>query len=82
MIRPHLGYAVQFWNPRLLGDIERPEKFHRMATKIPTSTISKLIYDQRLVELGLTSLKDRRVRGDLIQIIKIMQELEVLEEKN
>ena len=36
-------------------------------------------YDQRLAQLGLTSLKDRRVRGELIQMFKIMKRLEVVE---
>jgi hypothetical protein len=78
MIRPHLEYAVQVWNPRLLGDIESLEKVQRRATKIPTK-LSRLSYDQRLAELGLTSLKDRRVRGDLIQMFKIMKGLDVVE---
>ena len=70
MIRPHLEYAVQVWNQRLIGDIERFEIVQRRATKTPTE-LSKLSYDQRLAELVLTSLKDRRVRGDLIQVFKI-----------
>ena len=41
--------------------------------------MSKQNYDQRLVELGLTSLKDRTVKGDLIQMFKIMKKLEVVE---
>ena len=56
MIRPHLKYAVKFWNPRLIGDIERLEQVKRMATKIQTK-LSKLIYDQRLFQLWLTSNK-------------------------
>ena len=63
MIRPHLEYAVQVWNPRLLGDIESFEKVQRRATKIPKK-LTKLSYDQRLVELGLTSLKNRREREE------------------
>ena len=60
MIRPHLEYAVQVWNPRLIGDIERLEKVQQRATKIPTK-LSKMSYDQRLTQLGLTSLEDRRL---------------------
>ena len=80
MTRPHLAYAVQVWNPRLIGDKERLEKVQRRATKTP-SKLSKLSYDQRLAKLGLTSLKYRRVRGDLIQMFKIMKGLEVVEWK-
>ena len=57
MSRPHLKYAVQIWNPRLLGDTEGLEKVQRRSTKIPTK-LSRLSYNQRLAELGLTSLKD------------------------
>ena len=78
MIRPNLEYAVQVRNPRLIGDIERLEKVQLRATKTP-SKLSKLSYEPRLAELGLTSLKDRRVRGDLIQMFKIMKGLEVVE---
>ena len=53
MIRPHLEYPVQVWNPRLIFDMERLEKVQRRATKTP----SKLSYDHRLAELGLTVLK-------------------------
>ena len=74
MIRPHLEYAVQFWSPILIYDIERLEKVQRRATKIPIK-LNIMSYDQRLVELGLTSFKDRRVRGDLMQMFKIMNGL-------
>ena len=66
MMRPHLEYAVQAWNPRLIGDTKRLEKLQRRATKIPTK-VNKMSYIQRLAQLGLTSL-DRRVRVNLIQM--------------
>ena len=52
---------MQVWKPILIGDKEILKKLQRMASKISTK-LSKLSYDQRLVELKLTSLKDRRVR--------------------
>ena len=52
---------MQVWNPRLIGHIGILEKVQRRDTKIPTE-LSELSYDQRLVELGLTSLKDESER--------------------
>ena len=48
MIRPHLEYAVQVWNPRLISDIERLEKEQNcLFIYLDLDNIS-----------GLTSLKD------------------------
>ena len=81
MIRPHLEQAVKVWNSRLIGEIDSLEKVQPRATKIPTN-LSKLSYDQRLAELGLRSLKDKRVRGDLIRMFKIMKVLECEKDLN
>ena len=35
LVRPHLKYAVQAWNPHLQGSIERIERVKRRATIIP-----------------------------------------------
>ena len=77
MIRPHLEYAVQVWNPKFIGDTAKVEKVQRRAIKIP-SKLSKLSYDLIVAQLSLTSLKERRVSGDLIEMFKIMKELEVV----
>ena len=68
MIRLHLEYAIQFWNPYQIGDIDIIERIQR-ATKISKSLWTKS-YSERLVILGLTKLEERRTRGDLIQIAK------------
>ena len=59
------------WNPFLQKDIKILEKFQRRATRIP-HTLKNLDYESRCQFLGLTSLQDRRTRGDLIQQFKII----------
>ena len=71
MVRPHLEYAVQAWNPFLAKDRIVLESVQRRATKL-VSSISSLSYEQRLTYLRLTTLELRRVRGDLIQVFKIV----------
>ena len=71
MIRPHLEYAIQVWNPYQIGDIEIIERVQRRATKIPKS-LWTMSYSERLEILGFTTLEERRTRGDLIQMYKIV----------
>lgn len=69
-IRPHLEYAVSTWNPKKQREISLIERVQHRATK--ASDISELNYESRLNILGLTNLKERRRRGDLIQCYKII----------
>ncbi|MBY0580626.1 MAG: reverse transcriptase family protein [Rickettsiales bacterium] len=69
-IRPHLEFAVQAWSPFLKQDIDKIEKIQKRATKL-APTIRKLSYEARLNIMQLTSLEERRLRGDLIQQYKI-----------
>ena len=66
-----MEYAVQAWSPYLKKDIECLEKVQRRATKL-VKGFRKLSYEQRLHKLGLTTLADRRLRGDLIEAYKII----------
>lgn len=70
-IRPILEYAFQAWNPYFAKDIELLEKVQRRFTKIPR-TLKHRRYEERLKMLRLTTLKDRRARGDLIETYKIL----------
>ena len=74
-IRPHLEFAVSAWNPCLLKDIKVLEQVQRRATKVPSNT-KKLPYEQRNEIFNLTSLQERRTRGDLIQQYKLSHKLE------
>jgi hypothetical protein len=69
-VRPHLEYAAVVWSPSSKKDIRLLENVQRRATKL-IPRIRNWNYSDRLRVLGLTSLQDRRKRGDLIQLFKI-----------
>ena len=70
LIRPHMEYCPQVWNPHLQKDINILEKVQRRATKIVPG-LEDLPYDQRLKILNLYPLEERRIRGDMICIWKM-----------
>ena len=75
LVRPHLEYAISMWNPSTRTNINLIEKVQRRATKLVKS-IKKETYEDRLKSLGLMNLEDRRMRGDLIQMYKIVNGIE------
>ena len=71
LVRPHLDYAAQFWNPYHVKDISILERVQRRATKL-IPTLRSLPYKTRLKRLGLQTLEARRLRGQLIEVFKIL----------
>jgi len=76
LVRPNLEFAVQVWNPYLEKDINMIERVQRRATKI--AKLDCRNYNERLKILELTTLKERRIRGDLIELYKLNKGFEVL----
>ena len=72
LVGPQLEYAVQAWNPYLEKDIMKIERVQIRASKIPKG-LSNLSYDERLKILNITSLEDKRVRDDLIEMYKVVR---------
>ena len=72
LVRPHLDYASNIWNPYLLEDMCTIEKLQRRATKLIPS-LKQCTYQERLSALNLPSLQYRRLRMDLIMTYKILQ---------
>ena len=71
-VRSQLELAVSAWNPYLAKDKEALELVQRRATKRAPG-LSSLSYEERLVKLRISSLEERRIRGDLIQQFKIVR---------
>ncbi|XP_065650542.1 uncharacterized protein LOC136078685 [Hydra vulgaris] len=77
-VRLHLEFAIQSWSPHLKGDIKAIESIQKCATKLVTD-IKHKSYGERLTILGLTKLKERRIRNDLIPQHKIVYGVEKIE---
>ena len=71
LVRPHLEYAIQAWCPYYQKDVIKLEKVQRRATKLIPS-LAELPYTDRLDKLNLTTLERRRIRGDMIEVFKIL----------
>ena len=73
LIRPHLEYCVQLWNPAAThgswGIVLELEGVQRRFTRL-INEVGTLPYSRRLDILNLTTLAERRLRGDLIETFK------------
>ena len=78
IIRPHLEYCAQLWSPpathgnwSIIIELESVQRrFTRLIDGIGTAP-----YSDRLEALQLTTLAERRIRGDLIEVFKIVNGL-------
>ena len=70
-VRPHLEYFIQFWSPINVNDTALQEAVQRRTTKMIQS-LRNLSYEERLKRLGMFSLKRRRLRGNLIEMFKMI----------
>ena len=79
LVRPHIEYCIQAWRPHLVKDIAVLEKVQRRATRMIIECKGKT-YEERLKLVGLTTLENRRLRADLIEVFKILKGHEGLDE--
>ena len=71
MVRSHLEYAVNVWSPNSKGLIEDLEKVQRRTTKM-IRHCHYMSYRDRLKYLNLPTLAYRRIRGDMIEVYKML----------
>ena len=73
-VRPHLECCVQAWSPWLQQDIDLLEKVQQRAVNAVSGLTGS--YADKLSQIKLLSLLDRRLRGDMIQTYKIVHEID------
>nr|VZI45770.1 unnamed protein product [Spirometra erinaceieuropaei] len=71
-VRPQLEFAIQAWRPWTAKDLSILERVQRRATKLVAGQGS-LPYATRLANLHLFPLSYRQLRGDLIQVFRIIR---------
>ena len=69
-VRPHLEYAIPAWSPWQQKDIDMLEKVQRKATR-RMSDVTRT-YEERLRQLKITKLEERRKRGYAIKVFKYL----------
>ena len=74
-VRCHLEFAVPAWCPWSVGDIEILERVQRRAVNLIVG-LKGQTYEEKMMELGITSLLERRKKMDLIQTFKIINGLD------
>ena len=73
LVRSNLEYCHSVWNPHTVELTEELENVQRRATKC-IKNCKGLTYEERLKYLNLPTLKYRRLRGDMIQVFKILND--------
>ena len=76
-VRPLLEFEVPVWSQILKSDCDNIEKIQHRATKMVLS-VRNQPFESRLKVLDLTTLVERRKRGDLIQIYVCIKSIKLL----
>ena len=69
--RPHLEFSTPAWAPWTEGDELAFEKVQKKAISM-MSGLAGNVYEERLKELGLQTLEERRYQADMYMMHKIM----------
>ena len=71
IVRPHLECCIQAWRSYRKKDTDKLGRIQRRTTKM-IPELRDLSYESRLLQCGLTTLETRRLRGDQMEVFKIV----------
>ena len=71
-VRPRLEFAVAAWSPWTEADANILEKVQQRLIRA-TSNVRGRTYEEKLLDAQLTTLRDRRRRGDAIEAFKTLK---------
>jgi len=71
-VRPHLEYAAPAWSPWTREDTENIERVQERAVR-QVSGLKGTSYQEKLQELGMQTLEERRREMDRVQAFKILR---------
>ena len=74
-VRPHVDYCVAAWSPWTQGDKDVLENVQRRAIGMVTNFKGKT-YEEKLAEAGMVTLEARRLRGDLFQAYRVLNQVD------
>jgi hypothetical protein len=74
LVRPHLEYAAQLWDPYIQSDIDKLESVQKFALKLVTHQWDTN-YDNLLELTDIPKLSERRSHLKLVQVYKIIHNL-------
>ncbi|MPC39062.1 hypothetical protein E2C01_032581 [Portunus trituberculatus] len=81
MISPQLEYAAVVWSPSLKKDIRTLEWIQKISKKM-VPELKDFTYEEQLKEMGLPTLQNRRERGDLITMYKLVNGIEKIDKED
>ena len=81
LIRPQLEYAAVIWSPHMKKHVKKLERVQRLGTRMIPG-FKEVPYEERLKRLELTTLEERRVRGDMITMFKIVHGVDILDRED
>jgi hypothetical protein len=75
IVRPHLEYGSNVWSLIYKKEAIQIENVQRRATKL-VQNIQHLSYTERLKYIGLPSHQYRRLRADMVETFKILNNID------